>query len=75
MKIAILVSKFFQNIHQTASIITCFQKFLHEKHPVAVFKKLTNAMVVYTDFINIALTKPVSLKTATVNKFGIRDVQ
>ena len=35
MKIAILVSKFFQNIHQNASIIKCFQKFLHEKNPIA----------------------------------------
>ena len=35
MKIAFLFSKFFQNIHQNASIVTCFQNFLHEKYPIA----------------------------------------
>ena len=33
------------------------KKTLKRPH-VAVFKKLTNAVVVDTDFINIALTKP-----------------
>ena len=30
MKITILLSIFFQNIHQNASIVTCLQNFLHE---------------------------------------------
>ena len=27
--------RFFQNTHQNASIVTCFQKFLHENYPIA----------------------------------------
>ena len=30
MKVAIFCSEFFQNIHQNASIVACFQKFRHE---------------------------------------------
>ena len=35
MKIAIFCSRLFQNTHQNASIIKCFQKFLHEDYPIA----------------------------------------
>ena len=37
MKITILFSKFFQNIHQTVSIVTCFQKFPHSKRVSKIF--------------------------------------
>ena len=33
--IAILYSRFFQNTHQNASIVKCFQKFRHENYPMA----------------------------------------
>ena len=37
MKITILFSKFFQNIRQNASIVTCFQKFIHSKRVSKIF--------------------------------------